>query len=53
VKAVNPAPLEFLSVAMPIMMTVVVTFGLAMEATLDNHGQRLIRPEQRTSPLRS
>ena len=60
---------QFLSVALPIMMTLVISIWLAsisqnkrlddivrrlerMEAKLDLHEERLVRVEERTSPLR-
>ena len=65
-----PVPAQqFLSVALPIMVTLVVSIWLAsisqnkrlddivrrlerMEAKLDLHEERLVRVEERTSPLR-
>ena len=65
-----PPPLQqFLSVALPIMVTLVVSIWLAsvsqnkrlddivrrlerMESKLDLHEERLVRVEERTSPLR-
>ena len=64
-----PAAQQFLSVALPIMVTLVVSIWLAsvsqnmrlddivrrlerMEGKLDLHEERLVRVEERTSPLR-
>jgi len=68
-KSVSPAVQQFLSVALPIMVTLVVSIWLAsvsqdkrlddivrglgrMESKLDLHEERLVRVEERTSPLR-
>jgi len=64
-----PPAQQFLSVALPIMVTLVVSIWLAsisqnkrlddivrrlerMEGKLDLHEERLVRVEERTSPLR-
>jgi hypothetical protein len=64
-----PPAQQFLSVALPIMVTLVISIWLApisqnkrlddivqrlerMEAKLDLHEERLVRVEERTSPLR-
>jgi hypothetical protein len=64
-----PPAQQFLSVALPIMVTLVVSIWLAsisqnkrlddivrrlerMESKLDLHEERLVRVEERTSPLR-
>ena len=68
-KSMSPPAQQFLSVALPIMVTLVVSIWLAsisqnkrlddivrrlerMEAKLDLHEERLVRVEERTSPLR-
>jgi hypothetical protein len=68
-RVVSPAAQQFLSVALPIMVTMVVSIWLAsisqnkrlddivrrlerMESKLDLHEERLVRVEERTSPLR-
>ena len=65
----TPPLQQFLSVALPIMVTLVVSIWLAsvsqnkrlddivrrlerMESKLDLHEERLVRVEERTSPLR-
>jgi len=65
----SPPARQFLSVALPIMVTLVVSIWLAsisqnkrlddivrrlerMEGKLDIHEERLVRVEERTSPLR-
>jgi hypothetical protein len=65
----SPPAQQFLSVALPIMVTLVVSIWLAsisqnkrlddivrrlerMEGKLDLHEERLVRVEERTSPLR-
>ena len=68
-RSMSPPARQFLSVALPIMVTLVVSIWLAsisqnkrlddivrrlerMESKRDLHEERLVRVEERTSPLR-